>query len=238
MKRALGSAVVAGATVLAQAAGASVIWDGDASRGTGVFKSLSSAGNCGTGSVTAVSDPVHGRIWRYHKPAGSNRCENHGIAVNGSGYAFRNNTLYYIGWRNRLSTAANNNANFQWKSYGNHIQNWPVVLKMVNGRLTMLQRQPGNQVSTIWSRPVSANTWNTYVLALRLSDQTRGGYIEFWFNGVKQTFSNGSQRYACRLFDGGHVCPKWGIYGGSGTAMTNFVDALRVGTTYADVAPR
>ena len=29
--------------------------------------------------------------------------------------------------------------------------------------------------------------------------------------------------------------PKWGIYGGSGLSMTNFVDGLRVGTTREDV---
>jgi hypothetical protein len=227
----LALSIAAGSSLWTPSASASLIWDGDASKGTGVFGNL----NCDSpGSVTTTNDATQGRVFRYNKPSGSNRCENHGISVGGSRYVFRNNNTYYFGWRYKLSTNANNNANFQWKSYGNHIQNWPVVLKMVGGRATMIQRQPGNQVSTIWSTPLSANVWTNVQIGLHLSDATRGGWVELYWNGSQQTFNNGTKRYACRLFDS-IVEPKWGIYGGENMSMTNFVDGLKVGTTLADV---
>ncbi|MCK2238590.1 MULTISPECIES: heparin lyase I family protein [unclassified Crossiella] len=214
---------------------AAVIWDGDASRGTGVFEDIAK-GECeAPGSVTAVDDATHGKVWRFHKPAGDRRCESRGIRVGGGKYTFRNNTTVYLGWRSKLSSTVNNNAIFQWKSYASHIQNFPVVLKVINGRISMLQRQPGPSEKIIWSQPITANSWNHYVIGLGLSSATRGGWVELWFNGVRQSFTDGTQRYACRTFDSQND-PKWGIYGASGTTVTNYVDGLKVGTGYADVA--
>jgi hypothetical protein len=45
-------------------------------------------------------------------------------------YEFKNGSSYHLGWRSKLSSTVNNNGTFQWKSYGNHIQNFPVVPKM------------------------------------------------------------------------------------------------------------
>lgn len=224
---------------LAVRADAQLIWDGDASKGIGVFK-LTGTGNCASPStLTAVDDAQRGRVWRYNKPSSTNRCENHGVKVGGSDYAFQNNTTYYLGWWSKLTSTANNNANFQWKSYGDgHQQNFPVVLKMINGRMSLMQRQPDGVETILWSRAISANTWNHYTLALHLSSATRGGWIEFWFNGVKQNFTTGGQRYACRTWDtGNHNCPKWGVYGGSGVSMINYVDGLRIGRSFNDVRP-
>jgi len=216
---------------------ASLIWDGSASRGTGVFKLIGS--NCSSpGRVTAVNDSTWGRVWRYRKPSGRDRCESHGIKVGGSNYTFRNGSTFYLGWRSKLSSTVNNNANFQWKVFpapGPAGLNWPLVLKMVNGRVTMLNRKATDEVYTIWSRPLSANAWNHYVLAIRTSSVRDGGYVELWFNGAKQTFSNGSQRWPCRTFDVEHVCPKWGVYGASGSTVTNYIHGLKIGTTYGDV---
>ncbi|GAA0570651.1 MULTISPECIES: hypothetical protein [Streptomyces] len=64
---------------------------------------------------------------------------------------------------------------FAWPADAASIQNWPVVLKTLGGRTTMIQRQPGNQVFTIWSTPASANAWNHYTIGLHLSDETKGG---------------------------------------------------------------
>ncbi|WBB62444.1 hypothetical protein O7599_07905 [Streptomyces sp. WMMC500] len=227
------TAAVAAVTLPAGPAQATVIWDGDASRGTGVFAHIGS--NCAApGGVTAVDDSARGRVWRYRKPSGLERCESRGIAVNGDDYTFTNGSTRYLGWSSRLSSTVDNNAVFQWKSYGNHQQNWPVVLKMVGGRLTMIQRQPGGTVHTIWSRSVSANTWNHIVVGLHLSDQTRGGWVELWINGAKQTFSDGTQRWACRTFDSENH-PKWGVYGADANSVDHYVDALKVGTSYGDV---
>ena len=226
--------------LLAGPARGELIWDGDASRGTGIFKLIGS--NCGSpGNVTAVNDAVRGRIWRYNKPAVSGRCESHGIKVGGSNYVFRNGSTYYLGWWSRLNDTVNNNAFFQWKVFpapGEDGLNWPVVLKMVNGRATMLSRKAENEVYTPWSAPLSRNTWNHFALALRLSGERDGGYVELWFNGVKQTFTNGLQRWPAQLYDdhiNHHVCPKWGIYGATGSNILSDVDGLKIGTTLADV---
>lgn len=218
---------------MATPAQAAVIWDGDASRGTGVFGHIGS--NCSSpGSVSAVDDSTHGRVFRFRKPSGSNRCEAKGITVNGQHYTFSNGSTYYLGWSSRLSNTVNNNATFQWKSYNNHIQNWPVVLKVINRRLTMIQRQPGGTVYTIWSAPISANSWHHIVVGLHLSDATRGGWVELWFNGTRQTFNDGSQRWACRTWDSLNE-PKWGVYGAESSSVDNYIDELKVGTSYGDV---
>jgi hypothetical protein len=232
MRRALIMVLAMSSSVLLAApAQASVIWDGDASKGTGIFSNL----NCESpGGVAAVDDSTHGRVWRYNKPSGLNRCESKGIKVNGSTYTFRNGQTYYLGWYSKLSSTVNNNAVFQWKSYGNHTQNYPFVLKVISNRITMIQRQPGTSEVRIWSQPITANTWNQFVIGVYMSAQTRGGWIELWFNGQQQTFSSGVQRYACRTFDSENH-PKWGVYGAKGTTVTNLVDGLRVGTSYADV---
>lgn len=165
---------------------------------------------------------------------GSDRCESRGIAVGGTDYTFANGGTYYLGWTSKLSAAVDNNAVFQWKSYGDHLQNWPVVLKMINGRLTMIQRQPDGTVDTIWSRPFAANSWSHIVVGLHLSDETRGGWVELWIDGARQTFSDGTQRWACRTFDAENH-PKWGVYGAGSSAVDHYVDALKVGTSYGDV---
>ena len=69
--------------LLPRSSHAALLWWGDPSKGTMVFKNFLGDGNCGTGSITTVTDPIHGLIFRYEKPAASNRCENHGIRVDG-----------------------------------------------------------------------------------------------------------------------------------------------------------
>jgi len=222
--------------VAATPANAAVIWNGDAGLGRDVLGGTGGDGNCGTGSITAVDEPGHGLVWRFHKPARSNRCEVHGIRVGGSMYKFQENATYYLGWSSRLTSTVNNNAVFQWKSYGRHRVNFPVWLKMVDGRLTLFQRQLGPRESRIWSTPVRENTWNHIVLGIHTSNADRGGWVELYFNGVQQTFTDGTRRYACRTWDApGYNDPKWGIYGARGKDISNFVDDLKIGTTYADV---
>jgi hypothetical protein len=232
-------AVVVGLTLAARPAGASLIWDGDAARGSA--SAMFGIDNCDSpGSISTVNDPARGPVWRFDKPAGSNRCEGHGFKTGGSMYHFTNNATYYLGWSSRLSSTVDNNAVFQWKSYGNHLQNYPVVLKLIGGKLTMLNRQPGGNDYRPWSSPVSANAWNHVVLGIHTSDALTGGWVELWFNGAQQTFSNGSTRWPCRTWDSSND-PKWGVYGAENSSVTNDVDDLKVGTAAADVgasAPR
>ncbi|WP_164891073.1 DUF4998 domain-containing protein [Botryobacter ruber] len=208
----------------------------DPAKGASATFGLIGSGNVeAPSSITTDHDPVRGLVWRFQKPVSSNRCENHGIKVNGAKYEFKNNNTYYFGWWSKLTDNSNNNANFQWKSYGDHIQNFPIVLKMRDGNMILQQRQPGGIETILWSAPWKANTWYKLALGIHVSDALRGGWIELWFNGVKQTFSDDSQRYYCRTFDGGHNCPKWGIYGRSDLAISNYIDNIKVGTSYEEV---
>jgi MYXO-CTERM domain-containing protein len=236
-------AVAAGFATIAgwcAAARAEVLWSGDPSRAKNeVFKSTGSTGTCGEpNSLALADDPQRGTVWRYHKPAESGRCENHGIKVDGKSFVFENNKTYYLGWWSKLTSTADNNANFQWKSYGDgHEQNFPLVIRVRGGEMTLMQRQPDNVETILWRRKATANQWNHFVLGLKLSNQTRGGWVELYFNGVLQNLTTGGTRYACRLFDSGnHQCPKWGVYGGRGREMSNYADDMKVGTTLGDVA--
>src|SRR6266511_298859 len=227
-------ALAAGAVLFPGPARASVIWDGDAARASA--SATFGIDNCDApGSITAVTDPARGRVWRFDKPAGSNRCEAHGFKVGGGMYRFGNGGTYYLGWSSKLSNLTDNNATFQWKSYGNHIQNYPVVLKMLRGKLTLLQRQP-DQTYYPWSRAIAVNSWNHIVLGIHTSDALTGGWVELYLNGEQQTFSSGAKRWPCRTWDSSND-PKWGVYGAEASSVTNFVDDLKVGTSLAAVRP-
>jgi hypothetical protein len=232
---AIGAAIGAGAMGLvlaATTAHASVIWDGDASKPKGaVFGN----DNCDApGTIGTTTDGAHGKVWRFHKAAGSNRCEAHGIKVGGRKYDFRNNATYYIHWSSKLTSTIDNNANFQWKSYGRFTQNFPIVLKMIGGRLTLLNRQPGPKDHQPWSKPVKPNEWNTITLGIHTSSELQGGWVELYVNGQQQTFSNGKKRWPCRTWDTVND-PKFGVYGAEGSTVDNLVDDLKIGTTLADV---
>jgi hypothetical protein len=242
VKKSLGlvAAAMAGICLFAPLVNASVIWDGDASGGTGVFGNL----NLDAGAtLTVVNDATQGQVFRFYKPSGSNRCEAHGA----NGFDATTGQTYVIGWRSQLTSTVTNNAIFQWKAYGNNMhQNYPVVLKCIDGKMTLEQYDPnpsgsgGNVKHTLFSRAISANTWYTHVIMIHTSNtrgDTSSGYVEYWFNGEHVTFPNGSTRFSCSTWDADQCDPKWGVYGASTTTITNLVDALKIGTTYADVAP-
>jgi Polysaccharide lyase len=227
---ALGGAA-AGLVLSTGIANAAAIWTADPAKGVANF----GIGNCAApGRISAASDPVKGAVIRFTKPAGDKRCEGHGIKVGGQKYSFQNNSTYYLGWSMKLTSNVNNNANFQWKSYGHHIQNFPLVLKMIGGKLTLMNHQPGNKTFYPWAKPLAANTWITLALGIHTSDALTGGWVELYVNGVQQTLSNGQKRWPCRTWDDTND-PKWGVYGATGQAVTNDVAGLKVGTSYADV---
>jgi hypothetical protein len=186
------------------------------------------------GSISVVTDDARGKVWRFHKPADSNRCEAHGFKVNGSMFQTRNNATYYFGWSSRLSTVVRTNAVFQWKSYGDHAQNFPLVLSTDDGSLTLFNRQPDRQDYTPWRMPITAERWYDIVLGIHTSAAPRGGWVELYIDGVQQTFSNGATRWPCRTWDS-HNDPKWGVYGAAGTDIDNDIDNLRIATRPQDV---
>jgi hypothetical protein len=215
----------------------SVIWTGDVQYGAAAEFYNVGSGNVETGaSISSYNDATRGTVWRFHKPVGSNRCENHGIKNGSSKITFQNNTTYYFGWWTKLTNNSDNNAIFQWKSYDEHSQNFPLTLKLRGGKLVLQYTAPGVVSTIIWESAFNANTWYKIALGIRVDNGNNEGWVELWYNGTKQTFKNGSQRYYGRtLDDGGHNCPKWGIYGRSDLSITNYMDDLKMGTAYSDV---
>src|SRR5262249_49189768 len=164
------------------------------------------------------------------------RCEEHGAA----GINPAIGQTYYIGWRTKLilPATAGLNAIFQWKAYGSPLlQNFPITIAPGNGALGLNEYNPSGagRHHFRWSAPVVTNALLQHVLAISVSDQDYGGYIEYWNNGAQQTFTTVTNRFYCRTFDGTSVDPKWGAYGGDIYTVYDYVSGLKIGTTYADV---
>ncbi|MGS2620092.1 heparin lyase I family protein [Micromonospora sp. LZ34] len=240
-KRSIGAAAAVAALLVAATstpAYASVIWDGDASKGTGVFPTTEcpSPGSL----VAAAQSDGHGTVFRYTKGTSEWRCESRGIKVGGSSYTFRNNSTYYLGWESKLDTVSLPGGGdfvvFQWKSYPSADQNYPLLMTIKNGQIRLYYVAPGEVWKQIWSAPVAAYDWHRFVLAIHTSDSTTRGWVKLWFDGVKQTFSNGSQRYPGRMWDSANE-PKWGVYDRYNTTdqIIHHIDSLKVGTAYTDV---
>jgi len=131
-----------------------------------------------------------------------------------------------------VNSTVTDNAIFQWKAYGSPLdQNFPVVLKCVNGDLQLHYYGNGVTDNLLWSQAISTDTWYHAVIEISVSDQWTGGSISMWFNGTQVV--NG---YVGRTFDGTSVDPKWGIYGATATQVTDLVNNLVIGTAYADVS--
>ena len=229
-------------SLLAQTARASLIWSGDPSQGTSVFKALnledankSPPGNPSPNgsSITTATDPTYGAVWQFYKASADLRAEAHGAA----GFDPAIGGTYYIGWRFKVNTTVTDNAVFQWKAYGSPLeQNFPIVLKFVNGSLQLHYFAPGHVDNLLWSKSESPNEWNAVVLAIHVESDTTGS-IKYWWNGTEQNLASQGTTYFGRTFDGTSVDPKWGIYGAVSTQVTDDVTALKIGTTYNDVAP-
>lgn len=221
---------------------ASQIWYGNPADSTSVFKhiDIETSNNqyvsnpSGGASVSVQSDPAYGQVYDFTKPAGYKRVEAHGAA----GFDPAVGHTYYLGWAFNLSNTVTDNAIFQWKAYGSPMtQDFPIVLKCINGDLTLQYYAPGIIGTNLFSMPIHTNTWYQSVIEIGVSDSTSGGTIRFWLNGMQQIFSNGSTEFTGKTFDGSSVDPKWGIYGAVNSDVTNRVADLRIGNTYADVAP-
>ncbi len=221
-------AALAVTLALATAAQAAVIWSATS---LSSFKSLEEQDNEGNyHSDNGSSATYSGGYFRFHKVAADRRCE----AKGANGVTITQGRTYSVGWRFRLSNTVNNNSIFQWKAYGSPMnQNYPFVIKMINGRITFQYYPPDSDgVTNLYSAAVSANTWYSVVLLIKVDRNPANGRISVWFNGTQRVNNR-----ACKSFDGSTIDPKWGIYGASGTVVNSDVQNLKIGSTYADVAP-
>jgi MYXO-CTERM domain-containing protein len=230
------AAAALGIALLAAAgpARAAVLWDGSATKGVGVFQGV----ECVNGMVTVADDPAYGKVWKFFFPDGDTRCE-----VRGSkGYDIQLDTEIYVGWRVKYDVALGTlRYVFQMKGYPPPAlqSNHPVVFATEQNNLVLINYDLQDQRHTIWQSPIARNTWMTIVLRMKMSRDPAVGFIEFWFNGAKQKFSNGSERISANTFDAGRTLVKWGIYrGGQGPGdCLEYLHDPRIGTSYEDVAP-
>ncbi len=218
-----------------------VLWDGSASLGTDVFKVLNREDGA---TLDTENDSTYGLVWKFTKPVGSKRAEVHAA----KGFQAKEGQVIYLGWRFKVSMpdeSLTTNAFFQWKTYppkdmpkGSPAgqQNYPVVLKSIDGNFVLMQKNP-NDETPVWEAPTTLDTWNSVVLGLKVSQDITEGWIEFWFNGQQQTLSNGSTRFICRTLDDYPVDPKWGIYGAKDYEVITYVGSLKIATTYEAAAP-
>ncbi|MCX2450292.1 heparin lyase I family protein [Pedobacter sp. PLR] len=213
---------------------AAVLFNGDAGNGSeNVWKSTNIEG---TGAVSTVTDETGVLTWKFLKPLGSHRTEGHGA----KNYLAAEGDEIYIGFTSKLLIPADlkTEAIFQWKSYPTvgSLQNHPLMLRTKGGKLE-LQHFDDSHVATVpWAITLPVNTWMSFVIRMKVSRNPAIGFIEFWYNGVKQTLANGTQRLTCRTLDVKDCDPKWGVYGGDEAAVTHYVKKIRIATTYADAA--
>jgi hypothetical protein len=220
------AAALLSALALGGTAAASVTWSATS---LSSFKSLEEQDNDGnyhSDNGSSATEPTNNEF-KFHKVPDDRRCE----AKGASGVTINQGQTYYIGWRFKLSNTVNNNSIFQWKAYGSPMtQNYPFVLKMINGKITLELYTGGGAKTVLFSQSVVANTYYTNVIMIKASSDGSVGRVSYWFNGSQKVNNR-----ACKTFDGSTIDPKWGIYGASGSTVDSYVKDLKIGTTYGDV---
>ncbi|MFF3643638.1 heparin lyase I family protein [Streptomyces sp. NPDC002564] len=209
----------------------SVLWDGDASHGLDVFgTTLCDA----PGSVTVDNwGGSRGDIFKFNKPIGVPRCEAHNVRTASGEYTFRDNSTYWFGWDSMTKTGDAQTV-FQWKSNGTndqHSQNYPVIMKVEDGRLKVWYVAPGEEWISIGSAPWSAGTWHAIQLGITTSSGS-SGTLSVHLDGQEIASRSGA-----RTWDDLGNKPRWGTYWGTdgSTASINWIDGLAMGESRADV---
>jgi hypothetical protein len=227
-------AVATDEPVLPKEEGSVLLFNGDAYLGSSaVWKEINLEQN---GTVSTAKDETDVLCWKFLKPAGSHRAEGHGV----KGYQANEGADIYIGWTSKLSmpVALKTDAVFQWKSYPTigSLQNHPIMVRTRSSKLEVELFDSDHVATVPWSTPLQVNTWIKLVLRIKVSRSASQGFIEFWYNGVKQTFSNGTQRVYCRTLDSDYCDPKWGVYGGDESEVTHLVKNIRIASGYSKAA--
>ncbi|MFC1761775.1 heparin lyase I family protein [Planctomycetota bacterium] len=253
--------LVLGLSLLVSPGFAELLWYGDPARGRAVFNNLNFEGTQrygkGSGTILPAVDPVHGPIWRVYKPAPDRRAEIRGATGFshhvGKGGVVKEGETYYLGWRYKFNMPEKKMkgwACFQWKSYpepnqpDSRTQEYPVLMGYNGREMTVTKYGSGwkkhrDRIVPIWSKPVSIGIWVDVVLVIKLSRDKEVGYLEFYFNGEKQTLLTGGTRVYHNTMDGWEVAPKWGAYNRHviGTEITVDLADLRIGTDLKAVMP-
>jgi hypothetical protein len=224
-------------------------------------------------TVTTPIDSEYGKFWRVTKPASRKRAELARTTGTRNSLTPQNGETYYYGWRWRINSSPDiieDVTVFQWKTdeKGNkdsNKQHYPLNMEY-NGSVLSFNAygpaepnwdRPGSisaRKTTLWRKVIQENEWVSFVIKIKVDDSfdatnnRYNGYVEFWFNGVKQVLSNlDFNQYEAELdnanttayhrtFDGGEVYPKWGAYNENACdfeIVADF-DEMRIATTFED----
>ncbi|MFC7304291.1 hypothetical protein ACFQVC_08725 [Streptomyces monticola] len=185
--------------------GGEEIWRGEPERGTDVFAGLDCVR---PGKVTAQDD-----AFLFDRPAGVKRCEARSVAADGGddegrpelGYGFHEGRTYHLHWKVKTDTADAGTV-FQWKSHPNAQQNYPVLLKVEDGRLKLFKVAPGEQWNLAWSAPMPENQYKTVDLTLTTARSADKGRVALSVDGTQVA------AFPWRTWDSLNR-PQWGTYG-------------------------
>jgi Polysaccharide lyase len=105
--------------------------------------------------------------------------------------------------------------------------------------------QPGTSRDDIliWKTRPTFGQWMDFVAHYKFSVNPNIGFVELWYNGVRQTFSNDSQRYYTNTLEpgspnlGGIVHNNYREVGSMGSSFTIYQDEIKVGNSFKVVAP-
>ncbi|WP_406295862.1 heparin lyase I family protein [Streptomyces sp. NBC_00624] len=228
------SPLAAGATAMmltATPAHASVIWDGDASNGSGVFADVL----CDSPNYLYTTDWNDGRgdIFGFVNKAGQVRCEGHSVRVGGSEYQFTGGNTYWFGWESETLTGDMGTV-FQWKSNGTgeqHQQNYPVIMMVLGNQLRVWYVAPGEEWIGVGSGAWTPGAWHKIKLGINAQSSTTGSF---------QVYLDGSlivDQKNVRTWDDLGNKPRWGTYDSNvtDTDQVNWINGLKMGRTSGDV---
>lgn len=225
---------------------AQVLWYGDPNRNykDSFYRLSRESGE--TGTVTTTNDANHGKVWVINKPYGEKRCELARTEGTVNSYTPKEGDMLYLGWRMKVEIAGASNpsgfAVFQWKSTNTHSQNYPFIFGYSGNSVSMSAYDAGtgsqsSRQEKLCSKFVGEGNWVSIVVAVKVSRNENIGYLECWYDGVKQTMPGGGTRFKHRtLDDNGNYC-KWGAYNEASRYfdITVSFDEMRFGTTLASV---
>lgn len=139
-------------------------------------------------------------------------------------HEIREGKTYYVGFTMRLTNSRPGLVFFQWKKADKFVsprQNIPFHMEFVGrDELTLGYTTPGgngSQRKPVWRGKFSTgnSTAHIHKVAFAINTKNDGsGWLEFYLDGVKQTFDNGQDRLKNVYLFTGRTFPKLGIYRG------------------------
>lgn len=204
------------------------------------------AGSAPNGRFSWYQDSKEGRVLHIELLDAASGKERAEFVASGKGNKYKDKTVY-IGWKSRLNLPKSNQGTtclMQGYAAGDRKIVHPFDLHantQTNELLLFRHSGQGEDArSTLWKRTLpSSSTWFSIVLKVRYSSNASVGYVELWYNGTKQTLSNGSQQVKMQTWDGVDNNVHWGMYrrGPINGTGHHYMKNVRIASSYAEAVP-